>query len=156
MATRPFAAVALLLVCSIGLPSCEGVDRQPIQQPTDGVWELQVERSWERAKSRSLSFELKDEDYVEVANGPRYSIVVSEGGSKVEIREVGAAVERPAMKGERSSSGETGVYWLQEGTFAGGQLVLSSHGEKHGAVLKIFGSGVPIVSSQLGTLSKKH
>ena len=62
----------------------------------------------------------------------------------------------PAKKGATRASGDPAVYWLQEGTFAGGQFVQRKGEKGLEAELTMFGSGVPITASERGSLSKKR
>ena len=155
----PIRLVAPFLLASVScavLHSCVGEVVSNPSQITDGVWEFQVDREWAKEGAQVFPTALTEEDYRSLANGPRYSIVVTEGCAKVEIREVGDAADRPAMKGERRASGDPFIYWLQDGTFAGGQFVVLPGGMSLQAELTIFGSGVPITASERGSLSKKR
>ena len=142
--------------CCLALQACLGKATVPHSQLTDGVWELRVDREWAKEGHRALPGQLSEKDYRSLVNGPRYSIVVTEGCAKVEIRKMGDAADRPAMKGEWRASGDPFVYWLQDGTFAGGQFVVLPGGMSLQAELTIFGSGVPVTASERGSLSKKR
>lgn len=156
MRTWLMTSLVLACACCALLQACAAKPGLSSAWISDGEWELQVDREWVRKGAQSLPRSLTEDDYRLVSDGPRYSVVVTDGCKKVEIREVGAAGEHPPKKGATHASGDPAVYWLQEGTFAGGQFVLLRGDRGLEAELTMFGSGVPITSSQRGSLSKKR
>lgn len=154
MRTWPLCSILFLSACCALLGGCAAEPDSSVWV-SDGEWELKVDREWAREGDQSLPRSLTEDDYRLVSDGPRYSVVVTDGCKKVEIREVGAAGEHPPKKGATHASGDPAVYWLQEGTFAGGQFVLLRGDRRLEAELTMFGSGVPITSSERGSLSKK-
>jgi hypothetical protein len=121
----------------------------------DGSWVLEVDRCWDGALKRdpsSGSGRLDDAQYRPLSNPRTYSIVVSEGGSEVKIDAQQLESTWPRhLWGSRVSSGEEITYEL-DGSFAGAQFVVrpGEHGLQ--GELTIFGSGVPILSSERGTV----
>jgi hypothetical protein len=60
------------------------------------------------------------------------------------------------MKGVRSSPTELLLYNLNEGTFAGGRFVVWSGKNGLQGELTIYGSGVYIISSERGSISRQR
>ena len=149
-------SLVLASACCALLQACVAEPSASSAWISDGEWELQVDREWAREGAQALPSSLTEDDYRLVSDGARYSVVVTDDCKKVEIREMGADGEPPAKKGATRASGDPAVYWLQEGTFAGGQFVLRKGEKGLEAELTMFGSGVPITSSERGSLSKKR
>lgn len=147
--------LVLLSACCALLQACAAEPDSSVRI-SDGEWELKVDREWVRKGAQALPGSLTEEDYRRVSDGPSYSIVVTEGCKKVGIRGAGVDGGPPARKGTTHASGDPAVYWLQEGTFAGGQFVWWKGERGLEAELTMFGSGVPIISSERGSLSKKR
>ncbi len=131
--------IAVECKCSAELPSF-----------TDGSWEMHVDRKL-KGLPGDVQFPtdpLDEEDYEPVDDGPVYPIVVSGDGKFVAVGEtplVGTLV--PGGPGEW-------MFTLDEGTFAGGRFVVWSTDAGLQAELTIYGSGVPMVSSERGALVK--
>jgi hypothetical protein len=115
---------------------------------SDGSWELGIDRVWDPS-SCSVQFPtdpMSEEDYEPVADGQVLTVVVSDDASKV-------AIGTQPVEGSRNSTAVEGIqYDLDEGTFAGGRLVIWEVGGGLQSELTIYGSGVPIVSSERGPL----
>lgn len=115
---------------------------------TDGTYELQVDRQWdgENSSVRFPSDPLTEADYQPVSDGPEYSVVVSDLGSRVDIGDA-------PMKGQLESSGDDRIiYDLTDGTFAGGRFSVWADTTGLQAELTIYGSGLPVVMSERGRL----
>jgi len=114
----------------------------------DGNWEMHVDRKW-KGLPGDVQFPtdpLDEEDYEPVDDGPVYAVVVSGGGQSVEVGdEPVVGVLEPGQPGEW-------LFNLTEGTFAGGRFVVWSSESALQAEFTIYGSGVPIVSSERGPL----
>jgi hypothetical protein len=155
------AGTAAIVYFGSGLAGADDVDGKrdatSVEQFVDGSWVLQIDRAWSGHRGlRTPSAQLPEANYHPLPNGPSYPIVVSDGGSRVEIGETRRSAVHHPVKGSRSSSGEPIVYDLQDGTFAGGRLAVWSSKQGLQAELTIYGSGVPIISSERGVISKKH
>ncbi len=114
-----------------------------------GSFVFVVDRAWQNPGAGGPGFphdELDEEDYVPVEDGPRHDVVVSEDGARVELGET-------PMVGERHEAGASRIaYNLSEGLFAGGRFVVWEVEAGLEAELTIYGSGVPIVSSERGAI----
>ena len=125
----------------------------------DGSWVLRVDRIWDSGSRRdpsSGSGRLDDAQYRPLSNTRNYSIVVSEGGSQVKIgAQQRESVGPKNLWGSRASSGEELTYEL-DGSFAGAKFVVWSGEHGLQGELTIYGSGVPILSSQRGAVLRKH
>jgi len=114
----------------------------------EGKWEMQVDRAWDHdlADVQFPSDSLDEDDYQPVSNGTVYPVVASAGAASVSIGEA------PLLGELVASTAGTWTYDLSAGTFAGGRFVVwaTLHGLQ--AELTIYGSGVPIVSSERGAL----
>jgi hypothetical protein len=117
---------------------------------TDGIWQMHVDRKLKGLPGdvQFPSDPLDEEDYEPVDDGPVYKVVVSGEGKSVEIGdEPFVGVLEPGNPGEW-------MFNLTEGTFAGGRFVVWASELALQAELTIYGSGVPIVSSERGPLAK--
>jgi hypothetical protein len=123
----------------------------------DGRWLLRTDRACfgDEVTNPSLA-QIPEADYRPLSKGPTYPIVVSKAGSLVEIGGTRRLAVHPPMKGSRSASGDSIVFDLQEGTFAGGRFVVWSTKQGLQAELTIYGSGVPIISSERGALLRSQ
>ncbi len=117
----------------------------------DGEWVMQVNRQWDHESGNVLIplEPLDEEDYQHVDDGASYSVEVSGGRAYV-------AVGDPPLLGELISDTDGKLkYDLTTGTFAGGRFVVWAVESELQAELTIYGSGVPIASSERGTLTVK-
>jgi hypothetical protein len=113
-----------------------------------GTWEFQVDRHLASPPGSATfpSDPLSEEDYVPVDGTSPYPVFVPESGSWVSIGD-------PAYHGTLAQGPEDKVtFQLSSGTFAGGRFVVWTGPLGLQAELTIYGSGVPIVSSQRGAL----
>ena len=114
----------------------------------DGTWEFRVDRAWD-GTAGDVQFPtdaLPEETYEPVSDGQVMEVVVSNVGAAI-------AIGAPPIKGSRiSTTADRIEYDLLEGTFAGGRFVIWEVGGSLQAELLIFGSGVPIVSGDRGSL----
>ena len=99
---------------------------------------------------------MEESEYRPISKGSTYPILVSGRGARVEIEGKKRTAVHPPVKGLRSSPTEPVIYDLDDGTFSGGRLVVWSG--KHGlqGELTIYGSGVYIISSERGTIARRH
>jgi hypothetical protein len=117
----------------------------------DGEWILKVDRRWNGTPG-GVQFPtdpLDEADYLPVDDGATVRVVVSKGGDAVSVGDT-------PLKGARTTDADgTLRYDLGAGTFAGGRFVVWSGASSLQAELTIYGSGVPIVSSERGPLAPK-
>ena len=150
-------------VLSAALPSCDGggEDTSPVgedvtdacgltvQDFSDGEWTFVVDRRWDgtTGDGKLPTDELGEGAYQPVADGATMAVTVAEDGAKV-------AIGDGELAGVRSSSdGDSVLYELYSGTFAGGRFVVWAVDGSLQAELTIYGSGLPIVQSERGGLS---
>lgn len=111
---------------------------------------MKVDRRWNHAPfSGQFPFKLLDEkDYEPVEDGANYPVAVSDGWRHV-------SVGGKPLLGE-SKADATGALWydLSEGTFAGGRFRVWATPSGLQAERTLYGSGVPIVLSERGVLSR--
>jgi hypothetical protein len=114
----------------------------------DGPWRLEVDRRWQGDPARigAPSMELMEGDYAPVTGVAAHAIVVSKRLREVSI---GTAPWRGTI-----AQGSPGSlrYELSTGTFAGGRWIVWNTARGLEAELTLYGSGVPIVSSERGRL----
>jgi hypothetical protein len=116
-----------------------------------GAWRLQVDRRWngEPTSVGSPESELAESDYHSVSDAAAHDLLVSNFLREVSI---GTAPWLGAIaKGTRG----TLRYELTTGAFAGGRFVVWSNARGLEAELTLYGSGVPIASSERGRLVRK-
>jgi len=107
---------------------------------------LQVNRAVKAPLMKLPMEELPEADYTVSVSGKNYTVTFSANGAMVYL-------EPGSMKGERDTSvGSSGYFNLTAGVFAGGRFVIRSVNEKLEGELTIYGSGVPIVLSERGSL----
>jgi len=145
-------AVCLLAVGSLSCGASPGVT-QPTTTSTvagllaAGSWELRVDRVWAGAPGSVMypTDELAESDFRPSPSPIKYSMIFSAQATAVSIG------DSPTMKGTLASQTDQRVmYWLKEGLFAGGRLVIWQAGQELQGELTIYGSGVPIVKSERG------
>lgn len=114
----------------------------------DGVWELTVDRAL-RAAGTAVGApmdQLSESDFAPVVAGATYRLAVSQGAARI-------AVVEPRMVGQlEQATAERLTYALSGGTFAGGRIVVWREPRGLQAELTIYGSGVPIVKSERGSV----
>ncbi len=90
--------------------------------------------------------ELQESNYEEINDGTDYNVSFSENGQTV-------VIEPGSIHGQKTNDGaESIIYELDEDTFAGGRFVVWEN-SIFDAELTIYGSGVPIVKSERGSLT---
>lgn len=101
------------------------------------------------AESLDVQFpgdELEETDYIDYYGDKNYSISFSENGQIVTI-------EPGSISGNKINTEAKSVsYELTDGLFAGGRFIVRIDEDKFDAELTIYGSGIPIVSSERGSL----
>ena len=129
-----------------------------LDQFIDGRWVLQIDRAIlvERLGLDRHSEEVDESEYRPISRGSTYPILVSDRGARVEIDGKKRTAVHPPMKGVRSSPTEPIVYKLDDGTFAGGRFVVWSGKNGLQGELTIYGSGVYLISSERGPISRQH
>ena len=133
-------------------------DAPKLDQFIDGRWVLRIDRAIpvERLGLNRDSEQVDESEYRPISKGSTYPILVSDRGARVEIDGEKRTAVHPPMKGVRSSPTEPIVYKLDDGTFAGGRLVVWSGKNGLQGELTIYGSGVPLISSERGLISRQH
>jgi len=108
---------------------------------------LQVDRAVKAPFMKGPLVELAETDYTVSVSGKSYSVTFSSDGKLVTL-------EPGSILGERgqTATGTLGFYNLTGGVFAGGRVVIRKVQEKLEGELTIYGSGVPIVLSERGSL----
>ena len=107
---------------------------------------LKVDRLLFNTDVQFPSESLQEEDYLATDESIQYEVVFSSNGEEVYI-------EPGTIKGEIEISDQNSIqYKLVEGVFAGGRLIVWKIDESFEAEFTIYGSGVPIVSSERGEL----
>lgn len=117
----------------------------------DGSWLLQVDRRWD-GHSGGIQFptdQFEEQDYQPVADEPPEPVVISGAWTRASIGGIPiSGVLSPETPGRLK-------YDLSSGTFAGGRFVVWVADGSLQAELTIYGSGLPIVSSERGSLVPK-
>ncbi|MDH5398425.1 MAG: hypothetical protein OEX02_09780 [Cyclobacteriaceae bacterium] len=89
---------------------------------------------------------LSEEDYVMTDDLVQYELAFSKDGQTV-------SVEPGSILGEKLIDGEKSVFYkLVEGVFAGGRIVIWKNDAGFEVEQTIYGSGVPIIKSERGSL----
>jgi len=127
--------VGLLLLLGCGERQSAGIE---------GTWTLHVDRSWTTPDGVTEPSQALDEADYHAVTGPDYAVVIT--ATVVEVGEVPMEGARGADVGVRAH------FDLDGGTFAGGRFEVWDDGGLQ-AELTLFGSGVPIASSERGALS---
>jgi hypothetical protein len=147
------------VVLSIGLASvivcgaCRSSDRSDSELRHafhDGVWLLTVSRALRPGSSTSLvgvpTDPLSEADFAPVDGGARYRLVVSEDAARIEV------VESQMVAWLEQATAERLIYGLVDGAFAGGRIMVWREPNGIQAELTIYGSGVPVVRSERGSV----
>ena len=119
--------------------------------PMDGEWVLQVDRKW-NGDAGSVQFpsdSLPEEAYEPLSDGAAYRVVFSNELGSV------AVGDTPLSGAQVSDADGRREYDLTTGTFAGGRFIVWNGAAGLQAELTIYGSGVPIISSERGALTPK-
>jgi hypothetical protein len=115
----------------------------------DGSWQMKVDRRWNNASdSPGSPFDPLDEkDFIQVQDGDTYPVEVSDAWRHVSVgNEPLSGISTPDKTGALA-------YELNSGTFAGGRFRIWVGPSGLQAERTLYGSGVPIVSSERGPLS---
>jgi hypothetical protein len=117
----------------------------------NGEWLLRVNRRWNGDPTgvESPSTPLPEEDYEPITAAPTYNVGLGLNWSFVAIG------NEPISGPLTPESGERFTYDLTSGTSAGGRFVIWANDSGLQAELTIYGSGVPIASSERGPLTPK-
>jgi hypothetical protein len=158
MNMRRIGELALALVGLACLPAChQGVG--PSNLPggrslvlDDGAWIFAVDRV---VPAGSIVVAVPDDPipdsaYAPIAGGA-YLLDVSEGGRRVVV-----TTEPPLVAGLNQADEQRLMYRLVEGTFAGGRIVVWTSSSGLQAELTIYGSGVPVIRSERGSLRRRE
>lgn len=108
---------------------------------------LEVNRAVKAPIMKLPMEELPETDYIISITGKVYTVTFSANGETVTL-------EPGSIRGEKNKTGNDtqGYYSLTAGVFAGGRFVVRSVQEKLEGELTIYGSGIPIVLSERGSL----
>ena len=157
--TAALALVAAITCCAVQAAGDRGaakVNARVLDQFVDGLWVLRVDRAVLRENlglSRHTD-QVDESEYRPISKGSTYPIRVSERGARVEIGGEKRLAAQPPMTGVRSSPAEPLLYDLDDGTFAGGRFVVWSGKNGLQGELTIYGSGVYIITSERGPISR--
>jgi hypothetical protein len=114
----------------------------------DGVWLLTVDRALRPGGSTVgvPKDSLSEADFAPVAGGARYRLVVSAYAARIEV--VGSQMVAQLEQ----ATAERLIYGLVDGAFAGGRIMVWREPSGIQAELTIYGSGVPVVRSERGSV----
>lgn len=155
-AAGAIASLALVWACS---GPDHGNPNRTVSTPgqfVDGSWQFRIDRSWV-GESHYPRDPLAEAEYQAFEKAPVYPILVLEHGSRIIIgtqHEWTRSLHFP-LKGTRTLSTEFVAYDLREGTPAGGRFLVWLGDRGLQGELTIYGSGVPIVSSERGIILRE-
>jgi hypothetical protein len=156
---QAFALAAAITCCafqSVGSQAVSAVGAATLDQFVDETWILRIDRAWHGDGAAAQPDRLPESEFRPVSNGSTYPLFATNSGARVEIGGKKRTAVRPPMKGVRSSSNELLFYTLNEGTFAGGRFLVWPGNNGLQGELTIYGSGVYIISSERGSISRRH
>jgi len=142
--------IASLLACGEQSKVSDGSSADLVQVLHDGTWVLTIDRTLRAGVSTSglPTTPLSELDFAPVAVTTIYRLVVSQRGARVEIVE-------PRMVGQvEQRSAERMTYALNEGTVAGGRLVVWRASGGLQGELTLYGAGVPVTRSERGAVGE--
>jgi len=115
----------------------------------DGAWRFEADRAWHGQDSGVTlpSDPLDERDYQPMTPTKVYQVVLSQAGTTVTVGTTPYSGTRAA------ASPDLLTFDLTTGTFAGGRFAVWPGHSSLQAELTIYGSGVPIVSSERGALT---
>lgn len=118
----------------------------------DGNWRLAVNRAWPPSSGgvQLPTDELPESAYSPITNGTSYAVAVSSNWLNAKV---GSTPYAGSLEASRDGKLH---YSLGAGTFAGGRFVVWRGTDGLEAELTLYGSGVPIVSSERGTLTPEQ
>ena len=157
-ATTPMIAI-IALVFVLVLPLAghsqtgQPADGHPSSPGLDGIWYFRVDRVWNGSGNPPFpSSLLAESTYSHVSNGPTYRIVISGTGFQGYEISIGDI----PMRGHQQPPGAPQIIFdLREGTFAGGRFLITHGKDGLEGELTIYGSGLPIIKSERGTLTRE-
>ena len=144
-----------LLICFVSLLLLVGCD--PINTDDEHVAQfallsgnsfvLKIDRTMSGSPDVQFPKEdLQESDYEELNDRAQYNVTFSEDGQIVTI-------EPGSISGLKiKDGGESILYELDKGLFAGGRFVVWTNNDIFEAELTIYGSGLPIIKSERGHL----
>ncbi len=140
-----FSCLSLLIAgCETADSNDEYADTFPILDGNSFV--LEVDRIIEMPDAQLPMDDLKESDYIRINEGIQYNVSFTEDGQTVTI-------EPGCISGQKThNGGESRIYELDEGVFAGGRFVIWMNNDSFEAELTIYGSGIPIIQSERGYL----
>lgn len=111
------------------------------------IYLLTVNKIAKQPKVSSPMDELKESDYNVTTEGKVYAVSFGVNGSQVTL-------EPGTIRGEKTTSIDKTIryYNLTSGVFAGGRFEVRSKSSGMEGELTIYGSGLPIISSERGSL----
>ncbi len=139
--------LATVIACAACRPS-NSSDSELRHAFHDGVWLLTVDRAL-RPGSSTVGVPtdpLSEADFAPVDGGARYRLVVSEESARI------AVVESQMVAQLEQTTAERLIYGLVDGAFAGGRIMVWREPSGIQAELTIYGSGVPVVRSERGSV----
>jgi hypothetical protein len=100
---------------------------------------------------------LSEADFAPVDGGARYRLVVAEDAARIEVVESQpASYERRSLEAMvaqlEQATAERLIYGLVDGAFAGGRFMVWREPSGIQAELTIYGSGLPVVRSERGSV----
>ena len=159
-------AMAACVVLTLGVMACES--SPPMSggvQIEDGTYELRVDRVL--GGDRPLLPPFDETHYQAVQDGPVYRVIVSAAGEHVSVEGEREPSQPFVIEGERVSSddefllykrwrasGDAEVLLYDMHFFAGGHLTVRCTADGLQGELQVYGSGVPVISSEIGKLVK--
>lgn len=114
----------------------------------DGVWVFTVDRAL-RVGTATVGVPtapLSETDFAPVDGGARYRLAVSEAAARIEV------VESQMVARLEQATTERLTYDIVDGAFAGGRIVVWREPSGIQGELTIYGSGLPVVRSERGSV----
>ncbi len=144
-----FIGLSLLMVgCDTANSDDEYADKFSLLDGNNFV--LEVDRIIEMPDAQLPMDDLQESDYIKISEGTQYHITFAEDGHMVTI-------EPGPISGQKTNdNGESRIYELDKGVFAGGRFVIWTNNDSFEVELTIYGSGIPIVNSERGYLVPEH
>jgi len=149
--TRGAVVLSIGLASVIACPACRSSDSSDSELRHafhDGVWLLTVDRALRpgRPTVGVPTDPLSEADFAPVDGGARYRLVVSRDAARIEV------VESQMVAQLEQATAERLIYGLVDGAFAGGRIMVWREAGGIQAELTIFGSGLPVVRSERGSV----
>ena len=144
-----------LILAAIAFPVVFGcsVDGADLSQLNGNSYTLKVDRIANNPDVQFPSETLQENEYEQTDQGNRYHVSFSESAETVTVAGAPTAGETVVMTGNIEIDAEDfRRYGIEEGLFAGGRFVVWIADDHFEAELTVYGSGVPIVSSERGRL----